>query len=180
MGPSGLRSPRSQSCSCCGSWDCGSWSGCMSGCGSHDCGYCSSRGCGPDLGSGCGSGLSSRCSSSWRKRRGWVGSRGWDAFGHCRREKQILVHLGLCPSGALKRPQSPSQQWRGLPAYVFLSLGLRDNSSSKLLCPLPNSYRLSVCFCCCFYFVCPQGKKSKFFIDLSVRKYFLEKKNGIL
>lgn len=172
MGPSGLRSPRSQSCSCCGSWDCGSWSGCMSGCGSHDCGYCSSRGCGPDLGSGCGSGLSSRCSSSWRKRRGWVDSRGWDAFGHCKREKQILVHPGLCPSGALKGPQSPSQQWRGFLPRFPLSLGLRDNnSSSKLLGTLPNSYR----FCFVLFFVYPQGKKSNFFIDLSVRKYFLKK-----
>lgn len=138
MGPSGLRSPHSQSCSGCGSWDCGSWKRCRSGCESRDCGCCSFHGCGQGLGSGCGSGLSSRCSSSWRKRRGWAGSRGWDAFGHCRREKED-PSPSRSPSSAHPwpslGPQPPPSSGQGFLPKFPLSLDLKDNPNSKLPCP---------------------------------------------
>lgn len=72
----------------------------MSGFGSHDCDCCSFRGCAPGWGCGWGSGLSSRCSGSWRKRRGWAGSKEWDAFGHCREGK-----AGYRPAKALSSAQ---------------------------------------------------------------------------
>jgi hypothetical protein len=123
LGLSALRSPHSQSYSDCGSWDWGSGRGCVCGCGSHDCDCCSSRDCGQGWGCcDCGSGLSSHCSGSWRK-KGWAGSRGWDACGHCEGRKSGLQDTQdpeLCPSTAITQAQLPSQQWPGLPASVSL------------------------------------------------------------
>lgn len=169
MGPSGLRSPHSQSC--CGSWDCGSGRRCRSGCASRGCGCCSFRGCGPGWGSGCGSGWSSHRSSSWRKRRGWVGSRGWGASGHWKREK-----------GDPSPPRAPSS------AHPWLSLGLcPQHGSGKGLLPVSSEswpqgqlqFQTSVSFAkfmsivlfFFFFFPClPTGQKAqkKFIIDLSM------------
>lgn len=88
-----LRSPHSPSCFGCGSLGWGFGRGCVCGFGS-DCDCCSFRGCGPGWGCGWGSGWSSHCSGSWRKRRGWAGSKEWDAFGHCGEEKWVTAQPG--------------------------------------------------------------------------------------
>lgn len=126
LGLSGLRSPHSLSCFGCDSWDWdwGSGRGCACGCGSPGCGCCSFRGCGPGWGCGWGSGLSSRCSGSWRRMRGWAGSRGWDASGHCREGKadyRPFKSLSSALSSVLALTQAPAlpQQWPGLPCLSF-------------------------------------------------------------
>lgn len=98
-GFAGLRSPHSLSCSGCGSWEWGSGRDFECGCGSG-CGCCSFRGCGRGCGCDWGSGLSSRCSGSWRRTRGWVGSRGWDASGHCREGKANYRPFGALSSAS--------------------------------------------------------------------------------
>lgn len=132
---SGLRSPRSLSCSGCGSWDWGSGRGCECGCGSHDCGCCSFRGCGCGRGWGCGwgCGLSSRCSGSWRRMRGWAGSRGWDASGHCREGEADYRSSRALSSARWALAQAPSPS----PAVARASLP-QFPPSLDLVVPLPK------------------------------------------